>query len=79
MEINMAIHPSFADKFLFPDRFFEVEINKLNKEIGEINVSFSRYGEAVKNKVNWTNITPSDTFIETSSKKILTSRTNLFL
>jgi hypothetical protein len=61
MGINMAVQPSFVDKFLFPDRFFEVEINTLNKEIGEINVSFSRYGEADKDKVNWTNITPSDT------------------
>lgn len=60
MGINMAVQPSFVDKFLFPDRFFEVEINTLNKDIGEINVSFSRYGEADKNKVNWTNITPSD-------------------
>jgi len=60
MGINMAIHPNFVDKYIFPDRFFEVEIDAHSKETGEINVSFSQYGEVDKNSVKWTGITPED-------------------
>lgn len=58
--INMAIHPAFVDKYLYPDRFYEVEISSLDKEIGSIKVSFSKYGESTGGSIQWFNIHPHD-------------------
>jgi hypothetical protein len=59
--INMAVHPNFVDRLLFPDRFYEVEVNDLDKEVGKINVSFTRYGHFDRCQINWVDLRPDDT------------------
>lgn len=59
--VNFAIHPNFVDSKMHVIRFYIVEINKIDKDQGTINLNFTNYGLLERSQIVWKNITPTDT------------------
>jgi hypothetical protein len=58
--VNFAIHPNFVDNKMQLKRFYIMKFENYNPKTREIKFSFSRYGEVLRNKINWKLINPED-------------------
>lgn len=54
---NMAIHPNFVDKQMYPKRFYIVQIESINREKGSINLKFTGFGELERSSIMWRHLT----------------------
>jgi hypothetical protein len=60
--VNFAIHPNFVDSKMHAIRFYIVEINKVDKVQGAIDLNFTSYGVLERSQIIWKDITPTDPF-----------------
>ena len=54
--INMAIHPNFVDNMMRVQRFYIVQLKNYDIETGKFNVTFLKYADIIKNRINWKDI-----------------------
>jgi hypothetical protein len=58
--INIAIHPNYVDTSMKLKRIYKVKINKINKQIGECNVTISKYADIENSLIMWKEIDPDN-------------------
>lgn len=51
--VNLAIQPNFVDNRMVAKRFYFVDIEKYDPEIGHYTINFGRYAEVKKNVLMW--------------------------
>ena len=67
--VNLAMSPNFVDNHLRLQRCYIVELNKYDIITGNFSMTFSKYGEVMKNKLIWRNLNPEDTDYQTHFKE----------
>jgi len=67
--VNLAISPNFVDNHLQLQRCYIAELNHYDIGTGNFNMTFSKYGEVMKNKLIWKKLDPNDKDYQTYFKE----------
>lgn len=67
--VNMAIHPNYVDKYLYPSVFYIVEINDIDRATFTMDFNCTSYGILKNSHIEWKDVAPSDEFYKECFKR----------